>query len=63
LTQARKEEVVAETNPADPNEVAAEAVAEGGEEHPRGTMLLMLLYLIVIIAMWGYIYVVMVQRG
>ena len=54
---------MAETNPADPNEVAAEVVAEGGEEHPRGTMLLMLLYLIMIVAMWGYIYVVMVQRG
>ena len=36
---------------------------EAGEHNPRGTMLLMLLYLIVIVAMWGYIYMMMVGRG
>jgi hypothetical protein len=37
--------------------------AEHDEPHPRGTMFLMMLFLIAIVAMWGYIYLMMLQRG
>lgn len=33
------------------------------EENPRGTMLLMMLFLILIVGMWGYVYVIMLGRG
>lgn len=36
---------------------------EAGEHNPRGTMLLMLLFLILIVAMWGYMYMLMIGRG
>jgi hypothetical protein len=34
-----------------------------GEEHPRGTLFLMLLLLILISAMWGYVYLEMIARS
>jgi hypothetical protein len=36
-------------------------VEEG--EHPKGTLFLMLLFLIAMVAMWGYIYVLMMQAA
>lgn len=33
------------------------------EENPRGTMLLMMLFLILIVGMWGYVYLIMLGRG
>jgi hypothetical protein len=44
-----------------PPEAAEEA--HGEEEHPRGTMLLMMLFLILIVGMWGYVYLMMLNRG
>jgi hypothetical protein len=32
-------------------------------EHPKGTLFLMLLFLIAMVAMWGYIYVLMLQAA
>lgn len=36
---------------------------DGVDDHPRGTMLLTLLFLMLIVAMWGYIYMLMLGRG
>jgi len=36
---------------------------EEHEAHPRGTLFLMLMFLILIVAMWGYIYLMMLGRG
>ena len=33
------------------------------EEHPRGTLFLMLLFLVMIVAMWGYLYLLLLARG
>ncbi len=35
----------------------------GSEPHPRGTLFLMLLFLISIAAMWAYMYLIMLERG
>ena len=34
-----------------------------GDEHPRGTLFLLLVYLIVVIAIWGTVYLTMLERG
>lgn len=34
-----------------------------GEEHPLGTLFLLLVYLIVVIAIWGTVYLTMLERG
>jgi len=33
------------------------------EAHPRGTLVLMLLYLVLTVAMWGYLYAMLMGRG
>lgn len=35
----------------------------GAESHPRGTLFLMLLFLIAIAAMWSYMYLILLERG
>jgi hypothetical protein len=41
---------------------------EGGEmepeieEHPRGTFVIMMIYLVIIIGLWGAIYIAVLQR-
>ena len=59
------EVVAADTEPAPRQEDHDEAGADGEEEmaHPKGTLFLMLLYLMLIIALWGYMYLVMIERG
>jgi hypothetical protein len=49
----------------EPIESAAELQDEGagGQEHPKGTLFLMLLFLIFIIAVWGYVYLTMLARS
>lgn len=37
--------------------------ASGAESHPRGTLFLMLLFLISIAAMWSYMYLIMLGRS
>lgn len=34
-----------------------------GDEHPRGTLFLLLVYLIVVVAIWGTVYLTMLERG
>jgi hypothetical protein len=34
---------------------------EAGEDRPRGTLVLMLIFLVLLVAFWGYAYVVMLQ--
>lgn len=41
----------------------AEPAHEEEGEHPKGTLFLMLLFLIAMVAMWGYIYVMMLQAA
>ncbi len=36
---------------------------EPGAEHPRGSLFLLLVYLIVVIAIWGTVYLTMLERG
>lgn len=43
--------------------VAEPAHEEEEGEHPKGTLFLMLLFLIAMVAMWGYIYVMMLQAA
>jgi hypothetical protein len=33
------------------------------DEHPRGTLFLMLVFLMVLMALWGYVYFDMIQGG
>lgn len=33
------------------------------EPHPRGTLTLLLIYLVVIIGLWGSVYLMLLQRG
>lgn len=33
------------------------------EEHPRGTLFLLLVYLMMIVGMWGWVYYIMLGRG
>ncbi len=48
----------------EPARPAADSQEETREEaHPRGTLFLMLVFLIMIIAFWGYLYVVMLERS
>jgi hypothetical protein len=36
--------------------------AEPHVGHPRGTLLIMLIFLMLIIALWGYVYLLMLER-
>ncbi len=43
-------------------------VPEGGSPvdhvgHPRGTLLVMLVFLMMMIGLWGYVYVLMLERA
>jgi hypothetical protein len=38
-------------------------VQKHAEGHPRGTLFLMLLFLVSIAAMWAYMYVLLLERG
>lgn len=44
---------------------APEAQGTGmtGQEHPYGTLFLLLVYLIVVVAIWGTVYLTMLERG
>ena len=33
------------------------------EQHPRGTLFLMLVFLMAIVGMWSYIYLLMLEQG
>jgi hypothetical protein len=35
----------------------------GEDVHPRGTLFLMLIFVVLIVAMWGYMYLMMLGRG
>jgi hypothetical protein len=50
-----------EMTPHDPPE--AGAPAEGDDVHPRGTLVLMVLFLIVLAVMWSYVYSLMLIGG
>ena len=50
----------------DPEATAPVGADESGHDeggHPRGTLLLMLLFLVMIVGMWGYMYLMMLGRG
>jgi hypothetical protein len=34
-----------------------------GEEHPRGTMAIMLAFIVVIAVLWGWVYLLLLARG
>ena len=36
---------------------------EEGAEHPRGTLFLMMVFLIAIVGLWSYLYLIMLDRG
>ncbi|GBD17403.1 hypothetical protein HRbin26_02323 [bacterium HR26] len=40
-----------------------ESAGTAGEGHPYGTLFLLLVYLIVVIAIWGTVYLTMLERG
>ena len=40
-----------------------EPVEEVREEHPRGTLVLMMIYLVIIIGLWGSVYLTLLQRS
>lgn len=40
-----------------------ETAHEGEGEPPKGTLFLLLLFLIAMVAMWGYIFVLMIQAA
>lgn len=42
---------------------ALESVVEEAEYRPRGAMLVTLVYLALIVVMWGYMYWIMLSRG
>lgn len=46
-----------------PTGAASAATTHDEEGHPRGTLLLMLLFLVMIVAMWGYMYLLLLGRG
>ena len=47
-----------------PADVAADEKDGATEqEHPRGTVVLMMLFLFMIVAMWGWIYMILLQRA
>lgn len=49
-----------ETHRADP---AGENGTEEPDEHPRGTLFLMLIFLMVLVALWGYVYFDMIRMS
>jgi hypothetical protein len=53
--------ILANTTPVGPG--TSGSGVEEHEAHPRGTLFLMLMFLILIVAMWGYIYLMMLGRG
>ena len=59
-----------ETTPAPPTTVPSAAPSEetdawpaADEEHPRGTLFLMALFLILVAGLWTYVYLLMLERG
>lgn len=42
---------------------ADEDGAEESEDHPRGTLFLMLIFLMVLVALWGYVYFDMIRMS
>ena len=40
-----------------------EVAEEGGEEHPRGTFFLVIVFLVMIVLLWFWTYGVLIERG
>lgn len=36
---------------------------EDGQFHPKGTVLVMVLFFFTIVALWGYVYLIMLSQG
>jgi uncharacterized protein YqhQ len=51
--------------PRDPRkeEVTPEQEEQESEDHPRGTLFLMLIFLMILVALWGYVYLDMIRGG
>ena len=41
----------------------AEEAVPSGEFHPRGTLVIMLIYLVLIVVLWGSMFLIMLERS
>lgn len=46
-----------------PEQEAVEEADAVEHEHPRGTFLLLLIYLVIFIGIWGSVYLTLIRRG